>query len=167
MEQREEKIINIIKEFDEKLPKFPDGRIDYSDSDSAPVIIVFLKHGKKILLLKRSEKGLHYRGKWSVVAGFLDEIRPIKDKILEEVQEEVGIKEEDILKISIGEPYEFQDEEIDKTWIRCPALIELKEQIKPILDWEHEEYRWIEMEELKDFDVVPGTEKGLDYVLRQ
>ena len=56
MNQREEKILAIIKEFANKLPKFPDGRIDYSSSDIAPVITVFVKHKDKILLLKRSDK---------------------------------------------------------------------------------------------------------------
>ncbi len=46
----------ILQEFSEKLPKFPDGRIDYSGSDKAPVLTCFVKFGDKILLLKRSDK---------------------------------------------------------------------------------------------------------------
>ncbi len=166
MKKREEKILAKIKEFHEKLPKFPDGRINYSDSNIAPVVIVFLRYGKKFLLLKRSEKGLNYRGKWSVVAGFLDEIKPIQDKVLEEMQEELAIQKDDILKIHIGEPYEFEDEEIDKIWIRCPVLVELKRQITPRLDWEHEEYKWIQLEQFKDFDTVPSITKSLDLALK-
>jgi len=49
MGSREEKILVTIKEFANKLPKFPDGRIDYSNSDIAPVITVFIKHKDKIL----------------------------------------------------------------------------------------------------------------------
>ena len=165
MKKREAKILAKVKEFAEKLPKFSDGRIDYSDSNIAPVVIVFLRYGKEFLLLKRSEKGLNYRGKWSVVAGFLDEVKPIQDKVLEEVQEELAIQKDDILKIHIGEPYEFEDTEIDKTWIRCPVLVELKRQVTPRLDWEHEEYKWVKLEQFKDFDTVPSLAKSLNRAL--
>lgn len=166
MINRERQILDIIKEFYDNLPKFPDGRINYSDSNIAPIVIVFVKYKQRFLLLKRSEKGLHYKGKWSVVAGFLDEMRPIKDKVLEELQEETGIQKDDISKMRIGEPYRFEDEEIDKTWIRCPVLVELKSQIKPKLDWEHDEYRWIERDGFREFDTVHNVEKSLDYALR-
>ena len=45
----------ILKEFD-RLPKFPDGRIDYSNSDKAPVLTCFVRFEDEILLLKRSEE---------------------------------------------------------------------------------------------------------------
>ena len=32
-------ILDIIKEFSKKLPKFKDGRIDYSKSNEAPVLV--------------------------------------------------------------------------------------------------------------------------------
>ena len=163
MTQREEKILATIKKFDEKLPKFSDGRIDYSKSNIAPVVIIFLRYKDKILLLKRSKKVLAYKRKWSVVAGFLDEIKPIQEKTLEEIQEELGMNEDDILKIHIGEPYEFQDTEINRTWIRCPVLVDLKMESLPRLDWEHDEYKWVKREQLKDFDIVPNTIKSLDY----
>ncbi|MFH1643185.1 MAG: NUDIX domain-containing protein [Patescibacteria group bacterium] len=166
MVNREKQILEIIKEFYDNLPKFPDGRIDYSNSNIAPVVIVFIQYKKKLLLLKRSEKGLNYNGKWSVVAGFLDEVRSVQDKVIEEVQEEVGIQKDDILSIHIGKPYHFEDEEIGKTWVKCPVLIKLKSQIHPRLDWEHDEYRWIEEEELREFDIVPSIEKSLDYALK-
>ena len=91
MNIQEQKILNIIKEFSERLPKFSDGRIDYSNSNIAPVIIVFIKYKNKILLLKRSDKVRIYQGKWNTVAGYLDEIKPIQEKALEEIQEETKI----------------------------------------------------------------------------
>lgn len=166
MSQREEKILATIKEFANKLPKFPDGRIDYSNSDIAPVVIIFLRYKDKILLLKRSDKVLAYQGKWSVVAGFLDEVKPIREKILEEVKEETGINKDDILSIHIGEPYEFLDAEIGKTWIRHPVLVELKKEPSLKLDWEHKEYKWVSREQLKGFDTVPNTIKTLQYAFK-
>ena len=162
MENQEQKILETIKEFAGKLPRFPDGRIDYSNSDTAPVITVFIKHRSKILLMKRSDKVRTYQGKWNAVAGYLDEIKPIREKILEEVKEELGIDESNILSIHIGEPYKFTDTKTNKTQIVHPVLMELKEKPEIRLDWEHTEYKWIKPEELKNFDTVPHLDKSLE-----
>ena len=45
----EKSVLNLLKELSEKLPKFEDGRIDYSNSDKAPVITVFVKYRDDIL----------------------------------------------------------------------------------------------------------------------
>jgi len=40
---QEQKIIEMVRKFAKKLPKFPDGRIDYTNSDTSLVITVFIK----------------------------------------------------------------------------------------------------------------------------
>ena len=157
---QEQKILNIIKKFSEKLPKFSDGRIDYSNSDIAPGVIVFIKFKNEIILFKRSDKVRTYQGKWNTVAGYLDAIKPIQEKALEEIQEETKIKKENILSIKIREPYKFIDSEINKTWIIVPALAELKSKCEIKLDWEHLECKWIDPKELKTFDVVSNLEES-------
>ena len=157
---QEQKILNITKEFSEKLPKFSDGRIDYSNSNIAPVVIVFIKYKNLILLLKRSDKVRTYQREWNAVAGYLDEIKPIQEKALEEIQEETKISKENILSIQIRESYKFIDSEINKTWIIVPALAELKNKPEIKLDWEHLEYKWINPKELKNFDLVSNLEES-------
>ncbi len=161
MTKREETTLVAIKEFANKLPKFPDGRIDYSSSNIAPVITVFLKYKDKILLLKRSTRVRTYQGKWNTVAGYLDEVKPIYEKITEEIQEELGLNENNTSLVHIGKPYKFIDTEINKTWIIHPVLIELKNKPTIELDWEHTEYKWVKPEEIKDFDTVPNIDKSL------
>ena len=146
----EQKIFETVKEFAKKLPKFSDGRINYSSSDVAPVIAIFVKHKDKILILKRSNKVRVYQNKWNTVAGYLDELKPIREKILEEVKEELGVDKNNISKIHLGKPYKFTDENVNKTWIVHPVLIELKSKPEIRLDWEHTEYKWIEPKELKN-----------------
>lgn len=164
MDEKEEKILKIIEEFSKKLPKFLDGRINYSNSDAAPVITVFLKYKDKILLMKRSNRVLTYKGKWNTVAGYLDELRPINEKIEEEIEEESGIEEDNISSISIGESYKFTDNKIDKTWIVFPSLVELKNEPEIKLNWEHTEYKWLKPEELENFDIVSNLKKSLKRV---
>ncbi len=157
----EKGILKTIETFAKKLPKFPDGRIDYSNSNTAPVITVFIKYEDRILLLKRSDKVSTYRGKWNTVAGYLDEVKPIGEKILEELNEEVGISESEILTIHPGKSYKYKDTAINKTWLVNPILIKLKHRPEIRLDWEHTEFKWIKPEELKNYDTTPKLEKSL------
>lgn len=161
---RDGKILNTVKELSRTLPRFPDGRIDYSQSDFAPVITVFVKFGGKLLLLRRSHKVGSYQGKWNTVAGYLDEIKPVREKVLEELEEETGVKESDISSITFGKPWEFKDSEIGRTWLIHPVLVELKRKPEVKLDWEHTEFRWIEPSELNEFDTVPNLNKSWEKV---
>lgn len=163
MNEYERKVLIVIEKFDKTLPKFPDGRIDYSSSNIAPVTTVFIKYEDSILLLKRSDKVSTYHGKWNSVSGYLDEMVPIRKKILEELREEVGIDEDEISSIRFGKDYKFTHNK--KTWNVYPALAELKEKPEIKIDWEHTEYRWIKPEELKNFDTVPELDRGLKNVL--
>jgi 8-oxo-dGTP pyrophosphatase MutT (NUDIX family) len=164
MNKQEQNILKTIEKFARKLPKFPDGRINYSNSDTAPVATIFIKYRDKILLLKRSDEVREYKGKWNVVAGYLDEFKPFHEKILEEINEETGINESNILSIQFGKQYEFTDEKINKTWIIHPVLVELRNEPKIKLDWEHTEYKWIKPEELKIFDIVPELDKSWENI---
>lgn len=162
----DDKISKIIGEFAKKLPKSADGRINYRNADKAPVVTIIVKFGDKILLLKRSHKVWTYRGKWQVVAGYLDEVVPLKEKILEELREEIGVLEDNIKKIEYGKMFEFHDKDIGKTWIVNPVLVELREKPKIKIDFEHTEYRWIKPEEIEKFDIVPNLRESMKRVLR-
>lgn len=166
MDGKEEKILEIVGEFSEKLPKFEDGRIDYSNSDTAPVITVFIKYKNNILLLKRSDKVLTYKGKWNTVAGYLDEPKPIREKVIGEIKEELGIEENNIFSIFIGEFYKFKDKKINRTWIVFPVLAELKNKPEIKLDWEHTEYKWIKPEEIGNFEIVTNLRDSLNRVIK-
>ncbi len=47
-----------------------------------------------------------------------------------------------------------------------PVLVELKNKIEIKLDWEHTEYRWIGVKELKDYDFVTDLDETLMRVLK-
>ncbi len=156
-----EDVYQTIRSFKQILPSFPDGRIDFSNADKAPVITIFVSYQKNILLLKRSSKVHAYKRKWNTVAGYLDEIKPLKEKILEELHEETGIEDNDIASYHLGEPYTFTDKTAEKTWIVHPALVRLNRQSTITLDWEHTEYRWISPQEVSTFDHVPQLTTSL------
>lgn len=164
-----ETITEIITGFSGKLPRFPDGRIDYSTSNSAPVIIIFVKVGEEFLLLRRSEKVSNYQGKWSASAGFLDDEKHIQEKVMDELIAELGITKEQlqglITEIKIREYYEFKDDNSGKTWLKTPVLVELREKPEIRLDWEHDDYCWVRCEELVNYDTVIDLEHTLKCAL--
>ena len=157
-----EDILKIVEEFNKKLPNFSDGRIDYSRSDAAPVINVVVKFKDVFLLLRRSDKVSNYRGEWNVVGGYLDEVRPIREKVLEELDEELKIQENQIEVMEFGDAFEINDNTIGKKWIIKPVLVEMRDKPDVILDFEHTEFKWVNIEDLRNYKVVFGLEKTFE-----
>jgi len=165
MTNSEQKIQELIQHFSNTLPHFPDGRIDYTNAHTAPVLTIFVSYEKKILLLKRSQHVHTYKGKWNTIAGYIDEPRPLKEKIQAELNEEIGLKPSDILSYHLGDSFSFTDENLQITWLVHPVIIQLKNPVKIILDWEHTEYTWIDPKDITTYDLVPNAQNSLNAVL--
>lgn len=155
--------LKILKEITKDLPRFEDGRIDYSDSDLAVTVTIFLKHGSEILLLKRSEEVRGGRGKWFTVTGFFDEFKPPSEKAIEEIEEETGIVEGQIENLILGKIYRLQKP--NKLFFIYPLLAELKDKPEISLDWEHTDYQWIKPYDIEKFDTLSETRHILERVL--
>jgi isopentenyldiphosphate isomerase len=86
---------------------------------------------------------------------------------LEEIKEELGVtlNEQDILSVKIADPFEFKDNTANKTWLTCNILIELKQKPKIKLDWEHTDYKWVKLGDIKKFNTIPSFEQSLKRVL--
>ena len=128
---------------------------------STRIITAFIKNNNKILILKRSDKVRSMRGLWSGISGIIEnnEIPINRAKI--EIFEEVGIKKskinlvKSIEKIKITSP-QYENHE----WEVFPFLFETKEsEIK--LNWENSEHKWINVNELKNYETVPSLDKIL------
>src|SRR3989338_5311349 len=85
------------------------GQIDYTHIKRRPVINCVVKCGEKILIVKRSEKLNFYPGYWNGISGFLDDGKSVAEKAREEVREEAGIEEGDILSVSEGAVFEQEE----------------------------------------------------------
>ena len=162
----ENKVLEKLKKFSKTMPHFDDGRIDYHNAKKAFVITCFARYNDEILLLKRSDKVWTYKNRWNVVAGYLDEIKPLRQKALEELNEETKITKEKVKKISIAEPFESRDEEIKTTFVVHPVLIELKEKPEIKMDFEHTESRWVNKDDLSKYDAVPNLLESARRVLK-
>lgn len=120
--------------------------------------------GEQVLLLKRSHRVGTYRGKWSAVSGFLERESPLEQALVE-IEEETGLRAEDVRPISQGEPLQVVDEELSVRWTVHPFLFEALKPEAVRLDWENVEIRWADPEEVRQADTVPGLAEALERVL--
>ena len=128
---------------------------------STKIVTTFLKNQNKILILKRSQKVKTMRGLWSGISGIIENNeKPIKRAEIE-IFEEVGIKDNEIKLLKIGEQMDIESPQYkNHQWHVFPFLFETKiTEIK--LNWENSDFKWIEPNEIKNYETVPELEKIL------
>lgn len=136
------------------------GQVDYTHARFAPVINCVVKYRNKILIVRRSSWMRLYPGYWSGIGGFLDDQKTLEEKVKEELREELGIREKDIISFARGDMFEADEPKHKKVWIIHPVLARVKsDAIK--LNWEASEYRWIFVREAKNFRIAPSFKKVL------
>ena len=125
------------------------------------IVTSFLNHNDKILILKRSQQVRTMKGLWSGVSGIIENNEmPIKRARIE-IFEEVGIKEQNVELIKSGKEISVESPQYkNHQWVIFPFLFQTEiSDIK--LNWENSEFRWIHVNELKEFNTVPSLEKIL------
>lgn len=125
------------------------------------VVTVFLMYEGKILLLKRSAKVRTMNGMWAGISGYLEDVNPLV-QALKELSEECGLPESQVHLLKSAEPLEVRDPQFSNIiWIVYPFLFE--SSTKSIrLDWEHDEYIWINPIELGNYKTVPKLNEALE-----
>jgi len=128
------------------------------------VVTVFLIYKGKILLLKRSAKVRTMNGVWAGISGYLEDVNPLV-QAFKEIREECGLTEGQVNLLKIAEPLEVRDElSSNIIWIVYPFLFE--SSTKSIrLDWEHDEYDWINPINLGNYKTVPKLNEALERLL--
>ena len=128
---------------------------------STRIVTSFIKNSNKILILKRSNKVRSMKGLWSGVSGIIENNENPKDRAKIEIFEEIGMTKDEISfiksveKIKISSP-QYENHE----WEVFPFLFETKET-KIKLNWENSEFKWIKVDELKNYKTVPNLDKIL------
>jgi ADP-ribose pyrophosphatase YjhB (NUDIX family) len=119
-----------------------------------PVIACFLRHEGKISVLKRSQAVGSSPGRWHCVTGFLEPgIAPL-DQVMTEILEETGLDAASVTLIGAPDPLRVERPSQGWVWVIHPFLFDAASP-ELRLDWEHDEYRWIEPAELEVVDCVP------------
>ena len=121
------------------------------------VVTSVVKHKNKILILRKSNDDWNYPNKWSFCSGYVKEFEAAEDTALREIIEETGLKGTMLKK---GKILRIEDKKKGKIWIVSVFLCKVNSS-KVKLCRENSEYKWINPNELKNYETVPGLEKDL------
>jgi len=124
------------------LPRFADGRVDYSTSSAAPVLDCYVYCADKLLVLKRSNPLGEFENQWHVVSGFLDEERPLRELAIAELFEEIGPQEIELMEAL--PPWCSRDA---RFWTVYPVAARIAGSSEIRLNEEHSEFAWIPFED--------------------
>ena len=128
---------------------------------STRIVTSFIKDNDKFLILKRSNKVKSMKGLWAGISGIIENDEEPLNRAKIEIFEELGITEDKIKflksasKMTVHSP-QYENHE----WEIFPFLFESNNPIIK-LNWENSEYRWITVDEIKNYETVPSIEKVL------
>ena len=121
------------------------------------VVTCFLECDARILILRRSEMVGSFQGRWAGVSGYVE--KTADEQTLIELEEETGLRREDLELVRKGDPLEAEDEGIK--WVVHPYLFRIKERNKVKIDWEHNKIRWIKPGDIDNYETVPMLKETL------
>ena len=128
---------------------------------STKIVTSFIKDDKKLLILKRSNKVKSMKGLWAGISGIIEKNEQPLKRAKIEIFEEVGITENMITLVNSAEEMKVNSPQYENhEWKIFPFLFEAKNPIIK-LNWENSEFKWINVEELKNYETVPSLQKVL------
>jgi 8-oxo-dGTP pyrophosphatase MutT (NUDIX family) len=128
---------------------------------STRIVTSFIKNNNKILILKRSEKVRTMKGLWSGVSGIIENNEKPRDRAVIEIFEEVGIEKWKISLIKTIEKMKISSPQYENHEWEVFSFLFKTNETKIKLNWENSEFKWIEVDELKNYETVPSLEKIL------
>ena len=127
------------------------------------VVTAFLEFNSQILILRRSTSVRTMKKKWGAVSGYLENNDPLRQAIVE-INEETGLDNGKIKLVRVGDVLMAIDPENQNTsYIIHPYLFQSKSR-KIRLSREHDQYKWITMNELWRYDTVPKLKEAYESV---
>lgn len=110
---------------------------------------IFLKNDEgKFLLLKREEqKYADVPFKWDVPGGRIDPGTPLTQNLRRELEEEIKVTLKNDPTLIYAQDIIVPDE---KHVVRLTFVGSVEDE--PVLDHEHTEYKWLSLEEMKNFE---------------
>ena len=128
---------------------------------STRIVTSFIKNNDKFLILKRSNKVKTMKGLWAGISGIIENDEDPLTRAKIEIYEELGITEDKIKFLKSSSKMRVQSPQYaNHEWEIFPFLFELENPtIK--LNWENSEYKWVSIDEIKNYDTVPSIEEVL------
>jgi 8-oxo-dGTP pyrophosphatase MutT (NUDIX family) len=128
---------------------------------STKIVTSFIRDNDKLLILKRSNKVKSMKGLWAGISGIIENDEEPLDRAKIEIFEEVGITEDKITLIKTTEEMRVNSPQYkNHEWEIFPFLFE-SENPTVKLNWENSDFKWINVEELENYETVPSLQKVL------
>ena len=128
---------------------------------STKIVTSFIRDNDKLLILKRSDKVKSMKGLWAGISGIIENNEEPLQRAKIEIFEEVGITEDKItLTKSTKEMRVNSPQYKNHEWEIFPFLFEAKNPTVK-LNWENSDFKWINIEDLKNYETVPSLQKVL------
>ena len=128
---------------------------------STRIVTSFIKDNDKFLILKRSNKVKSMKGLWAGISGIIENDEEPFNRAKIEIFEELGITEDKIKFLKSASKMKVHSPQYENhEWEIFPFLFESNNPtIK--LNWENSEYKWVTVDEIKNYETVPSIEKVL------
>jgi len=128
---------------------------------STRIVTSFIKSNDKFLILKRSNKVKTMKGLWAGISGIIENDEDPLTRAKIEIYEELGITEDKIKFLKSASKMRVQSPQyVNHEWEIFPFLFE-SENPTIKLNWENSEYKWVTIDEIKNYETVPSIEKVL------
>lgn len=128
---------------------------------STKIVTSFIKNNEKLLILKRSNEVKTMKGLWAGISGIIEKNEVPLQRAKIEIFEEVGITDEQIRLVKSAEGMKVNSPQyINHEWEIFPFLFESNNP-KIKLNWENSDFKWIKVDELKEYETVPSLQKVL------
>jgi len=144
---------SVIENGDYLVVEASSGTVELKGVNERHVVTCILRHGTKVLLLRRSNEVGSYKGHWAGVSGFIEEGETDIEAAKREIAEEVGVKARTARRHIDSKSFRNSD----TVWTVHPFLFDVK-TTRISTDWEHDEHRWVSPSEICKYDTVPGLE---------
>jgi 8-oxo-dGTP diphosphatase len=129
------------------------------------IVTAFIEYDGKVLLLRRSQRVKTMKGKWAGVSGYIEANERPLIRALKEIEEETGLTNKNVQILREGGPLEAADDMRSDiiVWVVHPFCFRTNNNVVN-LDWEHDQYKWVNPDEIENFDTVPRLKEALDRV---
>jgi len=125
------------------------------------IVTCFLISDDKILILKRSKNVKTMKNLWGGISGIIEKNERPLSRAKIEIMEEVGLNNlQTRLVKSANEIRIHSPQYKNHEWLVFPFLFLTKNPIIK-LNWENSEYKWINAEQVSEFETVPELDKVL------
>lgn len=118
------------------------------------IVLAVVRCGIQICVARRSQAVATSQGLWSVVTGYVEpDVDPLS-QAWTEVMEELGLHAPSLKLVRRLDPMPLDSPTSGKKFLVYPFLFECDSVDELVLNWEHDEMRWVEPSYIESADCV-------------